>query len=185
MKNRLDYNVISWNELVYYDETSPSCLRWKINSHRRGAKYSEGDIVGTKMKMGYFKVGVGNHEYYCHRVVWILHNGYIDNCMTIDHYDRDISNNKIDNLRLVYQKINSRNTKLSKNNTSGITGVSFSSSRNTWQAYINGVNGREIKNFCVSIYGYDEAFKMACEYRKFLLEKHNALGAHYSEAHGT
>ena len=186
MRKRLDYNAVPWKELVYYDETSPSCLRWKIKRNKGGAEYDIGDNVGGLMEVGYYKVGFNNHEYYCHRIVWILHNDSIDNSMSIDHYDRDVSNNKICNLRAVPQKVNSQNTKLSKNNSSGVTGVSLSDNKGSllWQAYINGVNGRIIKSFSVNKLGYQEAFILACEYRKKLIEDNNALGTAYTETHG-
>jgi len=31
MKATRNYNDIDWKEIFYYDETSPSCLRWKVN----------------------------------------------------------------------------------------------------------------------------------------------------------
>lgn len=187
MKNRLDYNAIPWKDLVYYDESSPSCLRWNIARNKGGARSNIGDAIGVKMKFGYFKFGFNNHEYYCHRVVWILHNNVIDNSQTIDHFDRDTSNNKITNLRQVPQRTNSQNTKLSKNSSSGVTGVSFNYNRGSpcWQAYINGVNGRIIKSFGVGTYGYEGAFELACAHRKKLIEEQNNAGTNYSETHGT
>ena len=49
MKIVLDYNSIDWNSLVEYDETSPTCLRWKVQRIGKGKAKSKmpGDEAGT------------------------------------------------------------------------------------------------------------------------------------------
>lgn len=49
--------------------------------------------------------------------------------------------NRKNNLRIVTQKVNSRNRKPSKNNKSGVTGVCYNKLRNKWEAQIK-ANGR-------------------------------------------
>lgn len=54
---KLDYNAIKWEDLVYYDETSPTFLRWKVErrggAHRQVLHKRVGDIAGsTKKKKG-------------------------------------------------------------------------------------------------------------------------------------
>lgn len=192
MKSRLDYNSVPWNELVYYDETSPSCLRWKDTAAKISKNRAKdvGKAVGVKMYRGYYKVGFNNHEYYCHRVVWILHNTKIDNSLSVDHINGDVSDNTIGNLREVSHKSNLQNVKLRANNSSGITGVSYSRQKLTgaeyWQAYINDASGkRVIKSFSIIQLGYDRAFELACEYRNNLVIEQNNAGAEYTERHGT
>lgn len=61
---------------------------------------------------------------------------------TVDHRDRDKLNNQRKNLRVCTQNENSKNTSLSKNNTSGAKGVSAASNGN-WRARI-WLNRKEI-----------------------------------------
>lgn len=52
-----------------------------------------------------------------------MHNGIIPANLCIDHIDGDVLNNKIENLRLVTLSLNQRNSKIPKNNKTGIIGV--------------------------------------------------------------
>lgn len=54
----------------------------------------------------------------------------------IDHIDTDKLNNRKNNLRFCITAENSRNCRISKNNTSGYKGVSWSSERKKWTADI-------------------------------------------------
>ena len=61
-----------------------------------------------------------------HRVVWeCCHDKILEKGVFIDHVDGDTFNNSFENLRLVTASENARNRLLQKNNSSGITGVSF------------------------------------------------------------
>lgn len=54
----------------------------------------------------------------------------------IDHIDGNPLNNRKENLRICTQQQNVFNHKVAKNNTSGITGVSWDKTRNKWVAQI-------------------------------------------------
>lgn len=70
-----------------------------------------------------------------HRVIYALHFGQHPEGL-IDHIDRDKTNNKIENLRIVSDAINSRNTRKYSNNTSGYTGVYFHKAKRHWRARV-------------------------------------------------
>jgi hypothetical protein len=52
----------------------------------------------------------------------------------VDHADNNRTNNRIENLRECTNQQNSFNAQISKNNTSGVKGVSWDKSRNKWQS---------------------------------------------------
>lgn len=194
-----DVNKVNWNDLFYYDESSPSCLR-RIHEVRTGNGYrivksKAGDIVGAKNKvLGYWETTYNGNTYKCHRIVWVVINGKIPEGLQIDHIDGNKENNKITNLRLVTKQVNAQNQKLSEMNTSGHTGVSLNTSRNKdgtvcrqyWcaQWYYFPSNKKGWKYFSVNKYGYDEAFRLALEYRIKMIEEQNNNGASYTDDHG-
>lgn len=57
-----------------------------------------------------------------------------------DHWDRDTTNNRIDNLRPATHGQNRANSGASKNNVSGFKGVGCTNTPNRWTAQIN-ING--------------------------------------------
>lgn len=54
-----------------------------------------------------------------------------------DHIDRNPLNNQKENLRVATSSQNAQNQSMHSNNTSGITGVAWDKSKNSWVAYIN------------------------------------------------
>ena len=70
----------------------------------------------------------------------IMHPGKNE---VVDHINHDTRNNCKNNLRICSQANNAKNTSRKKNNTSGISGVTWHKQRNKWQANIN-VSGRRI-----------------------------------------
>lgn len=81
-----------------------------------------------------------------------------------------------------------RNRKKMGNNTSGKTGVSKScrKSGDHWIAFYRDMdtNKQVSKGFSVKKYGYDEAYRLACEFRDKAIEDMNKRGAGYSDKHG-
>lgn len=187
----------NWHDIVYYDETSASCLRWKVDRYYAPNGSVQlavvGDVVGGSNGKKYktYRFMYKYITYLAHRVVWELHNGEIPEEMQIDHIDGDSTNNKLSNLRTVTQAINSKNCKLRKDNSSGTCGVGLDSSvkggvlYQYWVAYFMksvGVSGK--KYFSVKKYGYEGAYSMACEYREKMIELLNENGEGYTARHG-
>ena len=84
--------------------------------------YKDKKIGGTRQKL--------------HRYLWEQVNGPVPEGMTLDHIDGDTHNNDLSNLRLVTQQDNTRNGKLSKNNTSGVNGVVWNKRDSKWTARV-------------------------------------------------
>lgn len=81
-----------------------------------------------------------------------------------------------------------RNKGKSRNNTSGVTGVyqtTSSAGVGYWLAKWINLDGKtQSKYFSEKIYGYEEAFRLACERRLSEIERLNEEGANYTENHG-
>ena len=120
-------------ELFNY-EPDTGLVRWKVSSARR---IKVGDTAGYINKRGYMVVGIGGTLYFLHRVIWKLQTGEDPMDMDIDHRDRNPSNNKWNNLRLVDRSINIHNRNLTKNKT-GFTGVCKEGNRYRPQLVVKG-----------------------------------------------
>ena len=129
---------IDYSQFVYYDESSPSGLRWKVDV-RSGRSYTKvltkaGDVAGTK-ENGYWHCQISKKRVYNHRVIWVLH-GNTDT--TIDHINGDRLDDRIENLRDVTQARNQRNRKHGNiNSSSKLIGVSWNKSSAKWRAQIS------------------------------------------------
>lgn len=58
---------------------------------------------------GYIRVRLMGKEYRAHRVIWEMFYGSIPEGMLVDHIDRDVYNNRIENLRLATRQQNNAN----------------------------------------------------------------------------
>ena len=101
-----------------YDEASGK-LYWKVNRKGHCVKDKPVGYLGSN---GYLRTTVCCKHYFNHRLIWFYHYGYFPESF-IDHIDKDRLNNRIENLREVTHQCNLRNSKLNKNNKSGIKGV--------------------------------------------------------------
>ena len=180
--------------LFYYDETSPSGIRWNQDRYSWGGRKIEvafGDVAGSIGNTGYYSVRVNGVLTKCHRIVYELHYGEIDDGLVIDHIDGNPTNNNINNLRPVSRKINSRNRKISKRNTTGVGGVVELRDRDDKSIPIGYAVGwrdpetgrKTSKEFSFKKYGLLLAFEYACQFRDKLFKSFNDNGAGYSDRH--
>lgn len=126
--------LVTWEELVtvltYNSDTGE--FFWKEN---RGPKTRIGGLAGSIENTGYISIRIGRTSYLAHRLAWFY-------CFqewptkNIDHIDRNKQNNSIDNLRELDQVWNSRNRAKNSNNSSGYTGVYYSTEKKKWVAEI-------------------------------------------------
>ena len=93
------------------------------------------------------RITVYGKRYYSHRLVFLYVSGEFPK-HEVDHINHDPSDNRLKNLRLVDHLENHKNTSMKKNNTSGVTGVSWSKACNKWQARIDvGKKGMHLGEF--------------------------------------
>jgi len=81
-----------------------------INRLTRSPRAVKGNPAGNLNKRnGYWRVTVDGCTCQLSRIIWIWHYGEIPHKMQIDHIDRDLNDNKIENLRIVTQSQNEYN----------------------------------------------------------------------------
>lgn len=102
------------------------------------------DCIGRKLgnkpnHNGYIQISIDYKRYLASRLAWLYMTGELPNAkeFEIDHRNRNRSDNKWANLRLVTHQQNAMNSSIIRNNTSGILGVSFDTQTNLWRASIS------------------------------------------------
>ena len=92
------------------------------------------------MTIGYFRVSLCKDgkpkQFLIHRLVALAFLDNADDKSVVDHINNIRTDNRVENLRMATCAENIRNSQVSKKNTSGFKGVSFSNSRNKWIAQI-------------------------------------------------
>lgn len=163
------------NELLSYDDNTGK-LTWNYrdrNHFKTDGSYKRWNNIWAGKEA--FS-STGNHGYkqgsvlgtmtLAHRVVWKM--VYDSWPIEIDHEDHDKTNNRLSNLKHVDHLTNCMNTGFSKNNTSGVNGVSFVNKRQKFEAYINAGKKRKFLGYFKTI----EEASLAVENAK------NELGFH-------
>lgn len=135
LRRLLDYDrstgVLRWS---YRPEGS---LGWAPGWNGKHA----GKVAGTKMKLGYRLIRIFDQPLLEHRVVWCWMNG-IWPPDQIDHVNMIKDDNRIENLRLATNRLNTVNRTAQANNACGYRGVRLHKASGLWHARIT-VNGRE------------------------------------------
>ena len=184
-----------WLEYFYYDETSPSFLRWKVSRWSGNGLGIEhvvaNQVAGCQDSKGQYQVNIEGKNIMAHRVIWELLREEIPIDFIIDHKNGNGTYNQIDNLRCIPSYLNARNMKKYATNSSGVCGVSLLANKTAkginfyWSAKWTDADKKQVnKRYSVAQYGNEEAFRLACEYRAKMIEELNAQGAGYTEDHG-
>jgi hypothetical protein len=117
---------------VYDSETGIFTRRY---DDKRAPRWKAGGVLGNKKKNGYIEIKIDNKTYQSHRLAWLYVHGYSPENY-IDHKNKKPWDNRITNLREINHTCNMRNVKISKMNTSGVTGVYPQKSNGKWRANI-------------------------------------------------
>jgi len=121
------------NELIKLLEYKDGKLYWKVNAAKN---VKAGDLAGRIQKSGHRRIGFGGKGYLAHRIIFLMHHGYLPKL--VDHHDNDPTNNRIENLRSANRSKNRMNSKVNSNNKLGIKGVSKIGNKYRVQIQANG-----------------------------------------------
>lgn len=118
-----DYNISTG--ILYWKNERPithfanegTCKKW----HTQYSNKEAGRIKKENDTLSYKGVKIQGSEYYVHIIVWIMVYGYQPTL--IDHIDGNGINNILSNLRECTSTKNSRKSKISSRNSTGIKGV--------------------------------------------------------------
>ena len=124
-----------------YDPTTGVFTRIKITSN----SVSIGDIAGC-LRDGYIRIKLHATAYSAHRLAWCYVYGEFPRG-EIDHINGKRSDNRIENLRDVSAKTNSKNRKTRKDNGTGFLGVTQKEGKGKYRARIH-VGGKELYLGC-------------------------------------
>ena len=157
-------NIENWRLIDGYDN-------YEVSSHGFVRNNKTGRILKSCVDGGgYTQVMLRKDNkpksYKIHKLVASRFCDNPNNYRCVDHMDNNRSNNHFKNLRWASHSMNSRNTKINKNNTSGVQGVVYNDSKSLWRALITDNNNNRIeKEFRISVHG-NEAKALAIEWRR-------------------
>lgn len=183
---------INIEDYVYYDETSPSCLRWKVDIHSGAGSLTRkmtiaGEPILNKSTQGYYQFKIRGKLFKAHRTVWELFNGATS--LQIDHIDGVKTNNLLCNIRPVDNLTNCQNKGMYSSNSTGKNGINCYQHGATKTTYITAqwkdVNGKGCaKHYSVKRYGIMVAHLLAATTRDLAIDESNKKGSSYTGRHG-
>lgn len=182
VKELLDYNEDS-GELIWKHRGSHWFSKQKFQNtwNTRYAGKVASNLYRSKQGYQRLQIGILGKGYISHRVVWLWMTGEWPEDH-IDHIDRDATNNKWSNLRLVDATGNCLNSSMRSNNKSGVTGVNWREDVGKWRAEV-GLRG---KNYHLGYFAEEDLDLAAMEVMEFRAENgfhpmHGLSQPHYRQ----
>lgn len=175
------------NKYLIYDGTD---FYWKergreeFNSdgkHKAWNRRFSGVKAGCVSPQGYVDIEIKKSKFKAHRIVWCLHNGSIPPDMQVDHINHIRTDNRIENLRLVTQTENQRNSSLRADNKAGKSGVKWHKTQRKWHAFIRD-NGKQRHLGCFKDFDSAVAARKAAEKELGYHEHHGKRVCSHPEA---
>ena len=123
-------NTLTQEEALHLFEYKDGKLFWK-NAKRPSFNGKE---VGCDDGRGYIKLTIAKKQYTAHRIIYLMHYGEMP--YLIDHADRNVKNNRIENLRAADESKNGMNSKSWKPSSTGCRNVIKNKGRNKFSVYM-------------------------------------------------
>lgn len=121
-------NQTELKRLLHYDPES-GIFTWKVSP---STMVDKGDIAGTTCTEGYINITIKRKKFKSHRLAFLYMTGALPEYA--DHINGNRKDNRWINLRECNRAQNSQNSKLRKDNVSGVKGVYWHSRQNKWTA---------------------------------------------------
>lgn len=121
--------MITKEQANYLFDYKDGKLFWK-NARRPSFNGKE---AGCDDGKGYIKITVNKKQYTAHRIIYLMHYGELP--IMIDHKDRNVKNNHIENLRAADASKNGMNG-ASRKSATGCRNVTKIKGRNKFSVYI-------------------------------------------------
>lgn len=139
---KADLTAQRLRELLHYDEgTGLFVARLNSICGKGRVIRAAGTTLGRVSDQGYVKLAILGHEYLAHRLAWLYVYGELPP-KQIDHINGSRVDNRIGNLRVADQSLNSENLRGAKSHSrTGLLGVV--PNRKRWSAQIK-ANGKQI-----------------------------------------
>lgn len=118
-------------KLLHY-EPSTGVFTWIVAPANQ---INVGDRAGCLNGHGYRHICIDRKHYKASRLAWLYIEGYSPE-FDVDHQNRIRDDDRWCNLRHVSRQCNTRNCGMRKNNSSGVTGVSWYKRASKWRAQI-------------------------------------------------
>jgi hypothetical protein len=122
-----------------------------IYKSNRGSNKTKGNRAGWVDGVGYQTISLNGKQYREHRLIYLYHNGFIDDGLQIDHINGNKLDNRIENLRMVSHSENQWNTKSAR-------GTSYHKRTNTWNAKIQKYGKRQSLGYYETEHEAHEAY---------------------------
>lgn len=148
------------HELLNYDSDT-GVLTWK---HKVANSVNANDVCGSITGGGQLRIRYQGHTYAVHLIAFAMTYGYWA-VNEVDHINRNMSDNRISNLREATHAENCRN-RTNKSNSTGFKGVSFHKGQGKYSARIM-INGKSIH-----IGSFDNSKDAAIAYNSAAIELH-------------
>ena len=116
---------------LYWRARPPAMFRSSASYKRWNARYSGREALATPDANGALHGTVLGESCYAHRIAWLIVHGEWPE--EIEHLNGDKSDNRLANLKAVPHMEMMGRRALSRNNTSGVNGVSFCKSAQRWK----------------------------------------------------
>jgi HNH endonuclease/AP2 domain len=143
--------MITQQDVSEFFEYKNGSLYWKKVVHPN-KQHLIGCEVGSIHSTGYRHVTWMSKIWKVHRLIFVLHHGYLPK--EIDHINGDRADNRIENLRAVTRSENQCNRPALTSNTSGYPGVSWHKKSKAWVV-------RVMKNGKSYLVGYFKDIELA------------------------